>query len=329
MDRAAVQRLRPGRRDVRPAFTLVELLVVIAIIGILVALLLPAVQQVREAARRTQCANQLKQQALGMLHYETAHRKFAPGFTHPYNTMWSGFILPYIEQGNLFDSIDVEGYWGASVTTNPDNINALEQVLEIYLCPSASIEPSQYDESMGADRVYGCYLACASGERDREAGDLPWCGMNRYEGYPESDGIFYMNSSTRMAEITDGTSHTALIGEAIPDQFFFDTDFSGNLQKVDHWIIGSLELRDYPTALASGSNECSECLASTACPPNSLNNEDAPIDHKELCFGSAHPLGVNVSFADGHVTFLVDTVDLEIYSALGTRAGGEISHELE
>lgn len=313
----------------RCAFTLIELLVVIAIIGILIGLLLPAVQQIRESARRVQCANQLKQQVLGTLNYESARREFPPGFTHPWNTMWSGFLLPYIEQDNLFNTIDVEGYWSASVTTHLPNIDALGQVLEIFQCPSANIVPAQYDDSMEADRVTSCYLACASGLLDREAGDLPWCGMNRYEDYDESDGIFYLNSRTRQAEVIDGVSNTLLIGETIPDQYFFDDDFSDNPQKVDHWIIGSREMNDYPTSIPVGSNEVSECLGSTACPPNSLNNPDAPIDHKELCFGSAHPQGMNLGFADGHVRFVSDSVDPVIYRAIGTRAGGETTHHFE
>ena len=302
---------------------------VIAIIGILVALLLPAVQQVREAARRTQCANQLKQLVLGTLNYETTRREFPPGVSHPFDTMWSAFILPYIEERNLYDTIDVQGYWSADTTTHPANLDALGQVLLVYQCPSAPIEPAQYDPSMQADRVTSCYLACASGLRDREAGDLPWCGMDKYQGYPASDGIFYMNSRTRQAEITDGLSHTVLIGETLPDQTFVDQDFSGNAQKVDHWIIGSREIMDYPTALPIGSNELSECLGSTAVPPNAMELVDAPIDFKELCYGSAHPTGLNMGFADGHITFLVESIDPEIYRALGTRAGRESSHDFE
>ena len=129
----------PGAPRPRAAFTLIELLVVMAVIGILMALVMPAVQSVREAARRTQCMNQLKQMNLGMLHYETTRREFSPGFTHPGMTMWSGFILPHIEQGNLYELIDVEGLWVAATTTHPQNIVALGSVLEVFLCPSASM----------------------------------------------------------------------------------------------------------------------------------------------------------------------------------------------
>ncbi len=309
-------------------FTLIELLVVIAIIGILVGLLLPAVQQVRESARRTQCANQLKQLTLGMLHFETAHRTFPPGFTHPGMTMWSGFILPHIEQDNLFDQIDVEGLWSSFITTHPPNIDAMGNVLDIFLCPSASLVPAQYDPHMMADRVYSCYLACASGLNNRESGDLPWCGMNAYEGYPASDGIFYFNSSTKQSEITDGTSNTVLIGETLPDQYLIEIDYSGNPQKVDHWFLGSAELADYEYGIAVGSAEVSECLGSTACPINSIKIEDAPINDKELSSGSAHPAGVNIGFADGHVRFMGDTVTAEVWSALGSRAGREVTHAL-
>lgn len=306
------------------AFTLIELLVVIAIIGILIGLLLPAVQQVREAARRIQCANQLKQLVLGTLNYESAQRKFPPGFTYPYNTMWSAMILPHIEQQNLYNQIDLEGYWTAGLTTHPPNLEALGVVLDIFQCPSAGVEPFQYDASMEADRVSSCYLACASGLRVREAGDLPWCGMDRDQGFPESDGIFFLNSKTRTQDIRDGTSNTLLFGESVPDQNFLDIDAGGNLQKVDHWIIGSREMSDYETGFAVGSNEISECLGSTAVPMNALEDPNASIDAKELCFSSRHSGGINMGYADGHIKFLSSRIDPQVYSSLGTRSGGEV-----
>ncbi|MGI9519699.1 MAG: DUF1559 domain-containing protein [Pirellulaceae bacterium] len=312
----------------RHGFTLVELLVVIAIIGILIGMLLPAVQQVRESARRIECANQLKQLSLGMLHYETSHRVFPPGFTNPGMTMWSAFILPHIEQGNLFDDIDIDGQWSSFTTTHPANIEALGSVVSIFQCPSASIQAAQYDPHMMADRVYSCYLACASGLNNRESGDPPFCGMNAYGDWPASDGIFYFNSTTKQAEITDGTSNTVLIGETLPDQNLIEDDYSDNPQKVDHWFMGSAELSDYEYILTVGSAEVSECLGSTACAVNSIKIEEAPINDKELSFGSAHPAGVNVSFADGHVRFMTDFVDAETWSALGSRGGREVVEAL-
>ncbi len=277
---------------------------------------------------RTQCANQLKNLTLGMLSYETVHRKFPPGYTDPGMAMWSTFLLPHIELNNLYKTIDVKATWVAATTTNPGNITALGTELEIFLCPSASLEPAQYDPAMDADRVYSCYLACASGLLDRESGDLPWCGMNVWEDFPASDGIFYRGSETRQAWISDGMSHTLLIGETLPDQFIVADDYSANPQKVDHWILGSAEL-GWDFSLAYGSGEASECLGSTACRLNAIRIDEAPINEKELGFGSAHANGVNFGFADGHVQFVTDIIDSRVLSALGTRSGGETDHNIE
>lgn len=314
-----VSRLRISRCG----FTLVELLVVIAIIGILIALLLPAVQMVREAARRVQCANNVRQQVFAMLNYEDAHRKLPPGFTSPGMTMWSGFILPFIEQNNLYSQIDIDGPWSNYYATNPANPAALSAYIGLFQCPSSNVERVQYDPLVDADRVPCCYLACASGLNNRESGDKPWCGMDAFEGLPASDGIFYQNSYTELAEITDGLSNTLMLGESLPDQTLFNDDYSGNPQKVDHWYIGSGELATYPEIGSFNSAECSECLGSTACPINSIKIPDSPANDKELSFGSNHPQGVNMGFADGHVKFVVETIDLQVWSAIGTRGEGE------
>jgi prepilin-type processing-associated H-X9-DG protein len=147
--------------------------------------------------------------------------------------------------------------------------------------------------------------------------------MNAFDGYPASDGIFYFNSRTRLGEITDGTSNTLLLGETLPDQNYFQDDYSGNSQKVDHWTIGSGELGDYPSVIPIGSAEVSECLGSTACPLNSIKREDSPMNDKELSFASAHSGGVNLSFADGHIRFVSDSIDPQVLMAIGTRAGHE------
>ena len=306
--------------DNRKAFTLVELLVVISIIGVLVGMLLPAVQQVREAARRVQCANNLKQQSLAMHNFESSNQHFPPGFEFPSQTMWSAHILPFIEQNNLYDSLNLDGPWssGASMA----NSAALNSGLEIFRCPSANIPESQFDSLANIDRTPCCYLACASGLNNRESGDRPWAGMNRTGSLDSSDGVFFLNSEIRFADIQDGASATVLVGESIPDQELFGVDYSGHLQKVDHWFIGSAELRTYST-IGAGSAENSECLASTACPMNSLFVPESPINDKELSYGSAHPQGANISFVDGHIQFINENVDPRIWSAIGSRNGRE------
>ncbi len=313
----------------RRAFTLVELLVVIAIIGILIGLLLPAVQMVRESARRIKCANQVKQQSLAMMNFESAFQYFPPGYSHPAQTMWSGFLLPYIEQGPLYDTVDVEQGWTSFTGAPPGNIEALGVFLEIFQCPSSILEKSQFDPLTDSQRVPCSYLACASGLNNRESGDKPWCGMPAFEDLPKSDGIFFMNSNTPLAAVIDGLSNTVLVGESLPDQDLFDVDYTGNIQKVDHWYIGSRELGTYTEIGSFNSADVSECLGSTACPINSIKVPESPMNDKELSYGSQHIQGVNMGFADGSVHFVVETIDLEIWSAVGSINGGEVNTDLD
>ncbi len=313
----------------RCAFTLVELLVVIAIIGILIGLLLPAVQQVREAARRTQCANNLKQQMLAALSYEDAQGEFPPGFTHPSQTMWSAYILPFVEQGNLYNTIDINGPWTSGDGGTAANVAALGTYIPLFQCPSSGIPRSQFDPFVDSERVPCCYLACCSGLLDRESGELPWAGMAADDIYPESDGMFFMNSKTLHASVKDGLSNTVMIGESLPDQDQFDVDLGGNVQKVDHWYIGSREFGLYPYISGYDSNEVSECLGSTAVRINSLKIVDAPADHKELSFGSAHAQGANIGFGDAHVKYISETIDPVIWSAVGSRNNGEVTGEID
>lgn len=290
-------------------------------------MLLPAVQQVREAARRIQCANRLKQQTLAMLNYESAHQQFASGFEIPSSTMWSGLILPFLDQQNLSGTIDLNGPWSRFTGATQANLDALGSEMSVFHCPSSGIATRQFDPLVGVERTPCCYLACASGLNNRESGDEPWAGMHQYGGFPASDGIFYRNSQTRHAHIPDGLSSTLLIGESLPDQDLFGIDYSGNNQKVDHWYIGSGDLPEQPSASRSAEN--SECLGSTACPFNSLIVEDSPINDKELCFGSAHPQGVNLGFADGHIQFVSDQVDVDVRMAIGSRGEGEVVGAIE
>ena len=152
--------------------------------------------------------------------------------------------------------------------------------------------------------------------------------MDADSNHPASDGVFYANSQTSLADITDGTSATVLLGEAVPNQDILGVDAGGDDQKVDHWYIGSRELDSMESVASKGrtSSENSECLGSTACRINSLfMGEQTSIDEKELSFGSRHSGGVNIGFVDGHVQFVTESIDSTIWSSLGTRKGGEVT----
>jgi len=325
-----LRKTKERRREAQAGFTLVELLVVIAVIAILIALTIPAVQMVRESARRTQCASQIRQQAAALVAYQSAHEHFPSGFSHPTRLMWSGFILPHIEQGNIKNSLDLSIGWDLREhTTIPTgNLTALSSEIPVFVCPSDTSQPLQFDYTFEVDRHASSYLACASGLINRESGDLPWCGMNAHDGHAESDGVFYMNSETYLTDIADGLSNTVILGEAISDQYITGTDHAGNFQKADHWYIGSRELSSIPEAFRN-TVDWSECLGSTACPINALKIELADIDEKELSFGSMHITGVNMAFADGHVQFIVDSIDPKVWSAIGTRKNKELDTYIE
>ncbi len=301
---------------VSSGFTLIELLVVIAIIGILVGLLLPAIQSVRESGRRTQCLNHVKQISTAMFNWEDINKTLPPGYTFPQQAMWSAFILPQLEQDNIFQSLDFNGPW--AYVTSP-NSEACASYIEVFQCPSAGI-PQHVPNAQGVDqRVPSSYLACSSGTNDRESGARPFVGD------PDtSDGLFMMNKRIRLRDVTDGLSTTVLMGESLFDFELWGDDFSSNTQVVDHWYIGSAELDPSPESI-----EASECLGVTACPVNAFKQADSPINHKELGFSSRHPQGTIVAFGDGHSSFVTTDMDTTIWRGLGTRKGTEIVQELK
>ncbi|MFO0943328.1 MAG: DUF1559 domain-containing protein [Pirellulales bacterium] len=292
------------------AFTLVELLVVIAIIGLLIGLLLPAVQAAREAARRIQCANNLKQHGLAMLNHLDAYGRFPSGFSQSskipagHSFLWSGQILPYLEQNSLYASIDSSQPWDQG-----GNLNAIQASMAVYRCPSGNA-PSTYDQGV-TGRVPCNYLACASGISARESG--PGLLLNA----ANLDGVFFVNSRVRDADITDGLSNTLLVGEALFLTNISGPDANGNPQIIDHWSVGS------PTL---GTGEASEAIGSTAAPLNSWKKASSMfIEDVELSFSSYHPGVVLGVFGDGHVNAVSETIDLNIWKAVGTRNQGEVA----
>ena len=287
-------------------FTLVEVLVVIAIIGVLIAILLPAVQAAREAARRTQCQNNLHQIGIALHHYHDAHGNFPSGVIDPHRTTWTALLLRHVEQGPLYDTLEFGQPWNS---TGSPNQRACATYLAVYRCPS-EIADRHMDAQGIAQRVPCSYLACTSGTAVSECDPPPLAGA------ADSDGLFFINSSIRFADIRDGSSNTVAVGEAV---FRIDLvggpDCTGITQVIDHWYIGTMQgLR----------NEVSEELGSTAAAVNSVFDPDSWIEEKELCFSSYHPGGVGVVFADGHASHIAETIDRDTWSGLGTRAGEEV-----
>jgi len=282
----------------RRGFTLIELLVVIAIIAILIALLLPAVQQAREAARRSQCKNNLKQMGLALHNYHETFSILPPGFNVDLvvaNTAtgngglgWSGSILPGIDQANVYNTIDFNADWGTGA-----NEDACATYLSVYRCPSDTTVSHRNHDGIDA-RVPTSYLACFSGTR----------GSDSESNVTDADGVFFLNSSIRLRDITDGTTNTIAVGECINDFDAFK----------DHFYIGSTSIGGWDGA----PREYSEFLASTDVPMNSTN---------EVAFGSNHVGGAHFLLLDGSVRFLSENMSQTTFSYLGSRADGKVLGE--
>ena len=293
------------------AFSLVELLVVIGIIGILVALLLPAVQSAREAARRVQCANNLKQMGLAAIHHADALGAFPSGtqiskvMRSDHRLMWTGQLLPFIEQSALRSAIDPDKPWDSYAP----NIAAIQTYLSIFRCPSAAA-PTAYPQ-MVEDRVPCTYLACASGTVGIETGTGPLIGDL------VQTGAMYTNSRTTHRDFLDGLTNTMLIAESLFLPGVSGPDNDGNDQIIDHWYIGTPGM---------GPSEMSEAVGSTAIPINSWKRKpQAFIEDIELGYASRHTGLIQAVFADGRVQVISDSISRPIWSAIGTRAQGEVA----
>lgn len=200
-------------------FTLIELLVVIAIIAILIALLLPAVQQAREAARRTECKNNLKQIGLALHNYESAHRCFPPGWveqtgvggngSRAANWGWHCFVLPYIDQANMYNQLPVGPLSLAAALDNVANLRLMTTPLKGFRCTS--------DTAPDVNTIHTLLSAAGTQQQTTVSnyvaanGGGDWSPNSLSNG--QVDGVFGVNSRTRIAEITDGTSNTILVGE--------------------------------------------------------------------------------------------------------------------
>jgi prepilin-type N-terminal cleavage/methylation domain-containing protein len=312
--------VRTHRR--RPAFTLIELLVVIAIIAILVGLLVPAVQQVREGAARTQCQNNLKQIGLALQGFHDARKRFPPGYSAsgPYvdgatdtapGWGWAAFILPYLEQGPLFRQFNLN----QPIQNSP----AIQTVLPVYLCPSDVTPPGTFALPDGFGNTVcqaapTSYAACcgsdASGTTD-----------------PSGDGVFFRNSAIRIADITDGTSNTILVGERAW------ANANGAWAGAVHGaVIKRGQSNPCQPNVPGAWYPASTLAIAHAHMNNALQDPDGSAGMDD--FSSKHFGGSFFVFADGSVHFIRSvsgdnpngtyTADGLIFQALATRALGEV-----
>jgi len=305
-------------RRSRSAFTLVELLVVIAIIGILVALLLPAVQAAREAARRMSCSNNQKQLVLAMHNYHDRSKTFPWAMAAGWGQTWHAYILPEMEQQPLHDIIpwSDRGFGATNRPTDPFTILA-RQVLPNFQCPSQPNGKTFGGASMNGitNRASGNYVGCVGSDvttDNRRGGNA--IDIRNGNGIMLVYGMRQATKRTgpmRMADITDGTSNTFMMGE------------SPSTVRSPCNICDRLYLYSNNADGGNGS-DFSEVVCSTFYPMNrSMVKTSVPGNERELSFGSHHPGGCMMGLADGSIRFVAEGVDMNIWRGYGSRSGGE------
>ncbi|MEO6810226.1 MAG: DUF1559 domain-containing protein [Isosphaeraceae bacterium] len=303
-------------------FTLIELLVVIAIIGVLISLLLPAVQAAREAARRAQCLNNLKQIGIALHNYHDAVGAFPPGYCSNWKRdgsdpstaeddlgqgwAWGSMILAHLEQPALFNAINF-----SLTMTFADNATAQLTRVNSYLCPSDTTRPTvpvrnedntQTVYTVGTGNYVGMYGL-------GEVGNAPGGG----------NGLFFRNSRISFADITDGASQTFAIGERSHNLSF--VTWTG--RAIGGWL--------YKTSTVEGGTDsfhtAPEESFTMVLGPVGLEDGPRTPNHREAHvedYWSRHSGGVNFLYGDGSVKFLKDGINPLVYRALATRAGGEV-----
>lgn len=328
------------------AFTLVELLVVIAIIGILIGMLLPAVQQVREAARRSDCGNKIRQLALACHNYHSAHDNFPPGvvtdmeldfsgndplrnsLSGARGAPWSVLILPFIEQNNAYDNLDqseeFSRHFRAGLATSAVNYIPGRIPIEAFKCPS--IQGELAGPAINGDGAYTDGLAPSLGAPEGAAGShshylgvtgggvhgihpgVQHTGNSRRVFY--ENGILSVGSKIRVTDITDGSSNTFMIGES-------------NLQCWD---------MTWSSSFKNGSQSVPYTISGCNIPANTFTADEIlnasssghTYDFVSRSFGGNHPGGTNFSNGDGSTHFVTDDIDLNAYYNMGIRDDGSV-----
>jgi prepilin-type N-terminal cleavage/methylation domain-containing protein/prepilin-type processing-associated H-X9-DG protein len=323
-------------------FTLIELLVVIAIIAILVGLLLPAVQKVREAANRMSCTNNLKQIGLGLHNYHDANGGFPPGYIDGNTNQnltpdmdvgpgwsWASFLLPYVEQTNVYNQID----FSQGVLNGSKNVAVAQVPLKVYQCPSDGLQQAfpVYDSTftnpiatVAHSNYAGCngWIECfnGAGGNPGSTGNDGLIGTSGQGGV----GLFWRNSHTRIAEVTDGLSNTIIAGERSSNHAPSTWTAAVPGGRCPAWMANQPPTPYAPPPGAPYDNaDFGEAFVLSHGNGTHLPNADFPIFDPDT-FYSLHTGGANFLFGDGSVHFLNSGINPNTYQYLCTIAGGEV-----
>ncbi len=328
---------------IRHAFTLIELLVVIAIIAVLIALLLPAVQAAREAARRSQCVNNLKQLGLATMNYSDAAGALPPAASFQTTSFMNNFsmkprILPYMEQTALFNSLNM-----CYAQETAQNATNLTTTVNTFLCPSDGNIPSATSAVNGAGTLQIAYTSYPD-----NLGTIYTNNGGQYDGPAYYMGASQYGPTVTLASITDGTSNTAMWSELVrgkggttthgPNQVYLMTiplptantyvplvsylnacktsntlasfDFKGRIWGTDYAAQGG----GYSHIMTPNLKACI------------FSGQSQPLQQTAMCVGASsyHSGGVNVGFLDGSVRYVKDSVSQQTWWGIATKASGEI-----
>ncbi len=297
-------------------FTLVELLVVIAIIGILVALLLPAIQAAREAARRSQCSNNLKQIGLALHNYHDTHQVMASGnlftvkltygtdwcssgTTGESRAPWTVLILPYLEQTSLYNEFDFGKTFTSTSNVPGVAANNAQFTLpnKAYQCPT--------DINSKPDNHNGCYFGVQGG------GPTPSCSTQGGVRVAFKNGVLFANSNTRFADILDGTSNVFMIGET---KYALTKGGRSDGITTSWASAGKRDTYGMPLNLAAA------MLQINSYPLHGGNTDT--LNYMTRLFGSFHPGGCQFVMVDGSVHFVGETIDINAYQQTAVRDDG-------
>jgi prepilin-type N-terminal cleavage/methylation domain-containing protein/prepilin-type processing-associated H-X9-DG protein len=295
----------------RNGFTLIELLVVIAIISVLIALLLPAVQSAREAARRAQCCNNLMQLGMALQNYEAAYERLPPGVvndtdpvldqTKGYHFGWLSQVLPFFEQKNVYNHLNFK--FGVYDTANS---TCRTIMVDGFLCPSDLANLRRGPTGLAMTSYAGCH-------HDVEA---PISAKNH--------GVLFLNSSVRLEDVTDGTSQTVFIAEKLDDGL--DQGWaSGTRASLRNMGSRSNPIAGGRVQFSIEEEEEGTAIAQSMVGATIETSDDGKVDPKFVGgFGSRHPGGYNTAFGDGSVRFLKSSASAHIRKLLGNRADGDL-----